>query len=378
MTGSDAGASAPERRLWLRARGNRPVLAAHLRHVEGAFAAAGWRVERTAPSLVSGAIVAVLDDPWVEASPALAEMLAAAEGEEASWRLPRSTGAPEPRAWRPRHGPFTIWEYERRTLSTAGPLDARALAAGTPPPFGLAVARAEAAIDLLERGWPPPPDRLALVEEAHLFRYPDPADHDRRELDPFLPADGGLWLDVGCGSGRFGARHRRFDRRWIGIEPEPKAAGEAARRLDLVLPLPVERALEALGRPADGAVLADVLEHLADPAAALLALAGKLRRGARAIASIPNAAWAPVLAALAAGRWDATLAGVQARDHLAVFTPDSFARLALECGFRVERLAPLPAALPWRQRLWARVLAASVGGDPAALLAPQWIATLVR
>ncbi|MFN7942672.1 MAG: methyltransferase domain-containing protein [Thermoanaerobaculia bacterium] len=354
------------------------MLAAHLRHIEGSFAAAGWQVERTAPSLVAGAIVAVVDDPWVEASPALAEALAAAEGEETAWRLPRSTGAQHPLAWRPRHGPFTMWEYERGSLSATGPLAARALAAASTPPFGLAVARAEAALELLERGWPPPADRLALVEEARLFRYTDPADHDRRELDPFLPADGGLWLDVGCGSGRFGARHRRFDRRWIGIEPEPKAAGEAARRLDLVLPLPVEKALAALGRPADGAVLADVLEHLADPAAALLALAAKLRRGARAIASIPNAAWAPVLAALAAGRWDATLAGVQARDHLAVFTPDSFARLAVECGFRVERLASLPATLPWRRRLWARLLAASVGGDPARLLAPQWIATLVR
>ena len=74
-----------------------------------------------------------------------------------------------------------------------------------------------------------------------------------------------------------------------------------------------------------GAVFADVLEHLANPGEILRRLVERLAPDARVLVAIPNAAWIPVLAALAAGRWDPTLAGVQARDHLTVFTPRSLA-----------------------------------------------------
>jgi hypothetical protein len=67
---------------------------------------------------------------------------------------------------------------------------------------------------------------------------------------------------------------------------------------------------------------------------------------------------------------------VQARDHFAVFTPDSFASLAAECGFAVERLEPLPAKLPLRWRVWSYLVARSAGGDPRSHTGAQWVAVL--
>ena len=55
----------------------------------------------------------------------------------------------------------------------------------------------------------------------------------------------------------------------IGIEPDWELARQAARRLDLVLPLPAETGLEALRPGIDCLVFADVLEHTTDPAGVL-------------------------------------------------------------------------------------------------------------
>ncbi len=219
---------------------------------------------------------------------------------------------------------------------------------------------------------------MALVRRARLYRYHDPAGHERRELDAFIPAVAATIVDVGCGHGLLGERHRLEGRTVVGIEPDWTLAAEAARRLDLVLPLTAEEGLEALRPGVECLVFADVLEHTEDPAGVLEKAARVLAPGGRIVASLPNSAWAPVLAALAAGRWDPTVAGVQARDHLAVMTPASFRRMAAECGLRVVREVPMKAPLPRRLRLWAWLVARSCGGRSEDLLTTQWIAVLER
>jgi SAM-dependent methyltransferase len=361
--------------LWVRARTRRATLGAHLERIAGRFAAAGWRVERAEPGPAPGGL-AVLDDPWCDPRPETAAALLAASGEDGRWRVPRVAGGAGAQAWDVSAGPFTELEEERRAAREAAQAHA-ASPAIHPAWTGFAAARGDDASELLAAGWPPPGPLCALVPTLACYRYADPADHERRELDPFLPRRPGVWVEFGCGAGAFAGRHRDAARRWIGVEPDPEMALRARRRLDLVLATGAAEALAALGAGLAGAVFADVLEHLANPGEILARLAAHLAPDARVLVAIPNAAWIPVLAALAAGRWDPTLAGVQARDHLTVFTPRSFARLAEESGYAVERLEPLPAPpLSGRWRTAARLAARLSGGRAEDLVAPQWVALL--
>jgi 2-polyprenyl-3-methyl-5-hydroxy-6-metoxy-1,4-benzoquinol methylase len=346
---------------------------AHLAHLAGSFRAAGWEVTDEQPRTLNAAqSVAVLDDPWIEAFPRAALTLAAARGDAASWRIPRVSGGPGSQGWAPRRGPYTLHAYRRHALE-------RNPRCHLPPPrpwTGFAVAPAPTAGEVLAAGWPPAPDRVALVPQVRLYRYQDPADHDRAELEPFIPARARWVLDIGCGHGRLGQRLREGGRRVIGIEPDWTMARVAARRLDLVLPGTAEEVLPALGHRVDCIILADVLEHLPDPAAVLRRCRRALAADGLAVVSFPSLTWAPVLRELAAGRFETTLAGVQARDHLAVLAPRSFPSFAAAAGFHTRQLVPLPAPLSWRLRAWARLVAWSAGGRAADLLSPQWVAVL--
>jgi len=363
--------------LWLRARSRRPAVAAHLDHVAGVFRAAGWRVQRgPTPPKIEGGLVATLDDPFAAPRPELAVALAAATAPADRWRLPRTPGAPGRQHWDVTGGPFTELDYRRSIAS-----DARRPGPAGPAPegawTGFAVLPGGPVRTLGEAGWPPAPDRCVLVDGIRCYRFDDPADHSRRELDAFLPERPGLWVEVGCGAGAFAARHRSGGRRWIGIEPDLEMAARAHGRLDLVLAAGAGAALAALPGDLAGAVLADVVEHLDDPFEVLAALAERLAPDGRIVVAFPDVSWAPVLLALAAGRWDPTLAGVQARDHRLPTTPGSFADLARAAGLEVERLEPLPAPrLPLGLRLRARLVALAAGAPARTASAPQWVAVL--
>lgn len=364
--------------FWLRTHANRQVVRRHLAHLAGLFEADGWRVHTgdDPPDLPAAVPLAVLDDPWAEPFPELARRLAdTGPSDHGAWRVPKTNGGPGAQAWTPRSTPHTLRSYRRAALGR------RPRKLVPPPPdlwTGFAVASVGHAPKLLAAGWPPSPEHVALAPGLACYRYDDPADHERRELDPFIPESARRIVDVGCGHGRFGERLRRPGREVFGIEPDPGMAREAAKRLDRVFPTTAEEALPQLAEPADCVIFADVLEHLEDPAAVLRVTRRHLAPDGRVIVSLPNSAWAPILRDLAAGRWDPTLAGVQARDHLVAFTPPSFADLARECGFRVDRLEPLPAPLPWTLKLWARIAARTAGGDPRWVMAPQWVAVLSR
>jgi len=361
--------------LWLRARSRRGVVAEHLRHVAGSFEAAGWEVVTgDHPEPRPGAALAVMEDPWVEPLPKLARALAAAQVESPpAWRVPLVWGLTGEQGWREKVPPATMLEYEGRTVAGR---HRRAASIGSNPWCGFSVAAPGEAEALLGAGWPP--STAAIVTEARLFRYSDPSAHERRELTRFIPASARCVVDVGCGSGLFGALLRAAGKTVIGIEPEWELALLARARLNLVLPVSGEPGLEAVRVPVDCVVLADVLEHTSPPQRLLRATARALGHGksGRLVLSFPNAAWAPVVRALAAGRWDTTLAGVQARDHLFYTTPRSLAAIAEECGFAVETLEPLGTGVSFRERLWGRLAALTAGGTFAEAAAPQWAAVL--
>jgi SAM-dependent methyltransferase len=347
MTGRPADAQPT---LVLRASSPRAIIQRHLAHLRGRFEAAGWRVVSGGeqPGAVPGA-VAIVDDRWLEPLPEQLDALAAGGA-----RPRRAEGAA------PRVAPATRSEYERLAVGRVRRGGPRSIGGAW---SGIAVAPAGAAADLLRLGWPPAAGEALLVPWVRMFRYHDPAAHARLELDAFIPDAARTILDVGCGAGLLGARHRRRGRTVIGVEPDWELVRLAARRLDAVIPAGASDAFPALAARFDCVVFADVLEHMADPAAALGAASRLLTSGGTIVASLPNAAWLPVLSALAAGRWDPTVAGVQARDHLFFTTAASFGAIAAEAGLEVVRSHPLPAPATRSQRLWARALAAVTGAS---------------
>jgi SAM-dependent methyltransferase len=122
-----------------------------------------------------------------------------------------------------------------------------------------------------------------------------------RELVDALPADPDLWvLEVGCGGGATGALALKEGKcgAWIGLEADPRAAGEAMFALtDVIDPTPfakssadqILRSFSEAGyaRAAFGLlVIGDALADFADPAAGLKALVPLLRPSGKALASV--------------------------------------------------------------------------------------------
>lgn len=159
-------------------------------------------------------------------------------------------------------------------------------------------------------------------------------------------------LDVGCGVGLNGAAAKRRGAHVTGIELMPSALAEARERLDEVLAIDIARDVSHLdGRSFDLMLFGDVLEHLADPAAALERLLPYLEDGGHVIVSLPNvAAWTNRLSLLL-GRWDYQSSGILDDTHLRFFTLASSVRLLEGAGLEVLRTAQNPmlvrAARDW-------------------------------
>lgn len=166
-------------------------------------------------------------------------------------------------------------------------------------------------------------------------------DRARTPLLDLLPAAPRRLLDVGCGNGATGAAAKE---RWpglvaIGIEIVPEAARRAQDRLDRV----VVGSAETLDWRAEGiagvdaVLLADVLEHLADPWRFLAGLRHALSDDAVVVASIPNVANLWLLEELASGRFDYASDGLLDSTHLRFFTRATIASMFDGAGFEIER-----------------------------------------
>ncbi|HEV2776304.1 MAG TPA: class I SAM-dependent methyltransferase [Solirubrobacteraceae bacterium] len=167
------------------------------------------------------------------------------------------------------------------------------------------------------------------------------AAHARR----LLP-EGGRVLDIGCASGGLLALLRPRAGHLAGLEISASAATAAAQIADHV----VQGALEDPELPFEAesfdlVVLADVLEHLADPAAGLARAAGWCRRGGGTVlVSVPNVAHWQARLTLLRGRWPQTDSGTFDASHLRWFTRDALAALLTASGLRdVELHAIVPA-----------------------------------
>lgn len=135
-------------------------------------------------------------------------------------------------------------------------------------------------------------------------------------------------LDVGCAYGEFARHLFSYGCSVTGIEKEPGWAAEADHWCTRTIVGDVELLdleTELAGETFDVITCLDVLEHLKDPAAALVRLSRLLRPGGRLVFSIPNVSHAALRLLLLGGSFKRTDQGLLDRTHLQFFD-----RLGLE------------------------------------------------
>src|ERR1039458_463059 len=135
-------------------------------------------------------------------------------------------------------------------------------------------------------------------------------------------------MDVGCAGGGLAMAlesARRCRVLACDIDPEAVATARAKGLEAIVADLSVQTAAEvAKGRQFDVVVLADVLEHLAEPGRLLRGVADVLRPGGKVLISFPNVSHADVVLMLAQDEWGYQPAGILDATHLRFFTVGSF------------------------------------------------------
>jgi len=197
---------------------------------------------------------------------------------------------------------------------------------------------------------------LAALYEARAQTYAAFGNGAIAEQAERLLPPGGRVLDLGCASGGLLALLRPRAAHLAGLELSATAARAAAEVADVV----VQGALEDADLPFaadsfDLVVLADVLEHLADPEAALRRAVGWARPGGAVLLSVPNVAHWRARLTLARGRWPAEASGTFDATHLRWFTRDSVATLLAGAGLEDRELHAIVPALRNHVRLPGRV-----------------------
>jgi SAM-dependent methyltransferase len=143
-----------------------------------------------------------------------------------------------------------------------------------------------------------PPAQPAYFDkfDASGSRASDAARQILETTRPFrsIPDEGLAVLDVGCGYGYTSAALSTTCRRIVAIEPSPELFDHSrdtlagAPNVDL-RPLGIERVAER--DSFDLAILDNVLEHIADQAGALRAIAAALKPGGLLYLLVPNKLW---------------------------------------------------------------------------------------
>lgn len=162
----------------------------------------------------------------------------------------------------------------------------------------------------------------------------------RPDVAALLPPTATSILDLGCGTGAFGAALVATGRRVIGIEHDAAAATQAATVLDRVHHLDLSSAgwLDVLGDDRfDAIVAADVLEHLPHPESVLRAAAQRLTPDGVMLVSLPNIRHISALGELVVrGRFPRRERGIFDDTHLRWFTWREVLALHATAGLTIE------------------------------------------
>lgn len=163
------------------------------------------------------------------------------------------------------------------------------------------------------------------------------------QIAKLLP-DGVSVLDIGAGSGILGRVLKRAGKHVTidGIEPNAFAA-DLAKPFYRVINLGyAQDHFESIRATVyDYVVLADVIEHIPDPAAFLTDLLGNLPETTKLLISIPNIAFGGVRLSLLNGNFDYVDSGLLERTHLRFFTLATAKKLFDSLHLSAERILSL-------------------------------------
>lgn len=147
-------------------------------------------------------------------------------------------------------------------------------------------------------------------------------------------------LDVGCAAGEFGEyllREHGCVVDGVDADVAMAATARAAYRRVVVADLDRSRLEDLFPRAAyDYVVFADVLEHVRDAGALLADARALLKNDGRVLISVPNVAYAPLLAELLGGRFAYREAGLLDRTHIRLLT-----RSTVDEMVRAAQLTPV-------------------------------------
>lgn len=163
----------------------------------------------------------------------------------------------------------------------------------------------------------------------------------RTEIEGILPGHLGSVLEIGCATGATMAwlRSIRSVSYAKGIEIAAEAAVQARSAFDDVVVGNIETIDIGSGILFDVIVVLDVLEHLADPWAALRMLGRSLKPNGVFIASIPNVAhWRSSYPLFFLGQWDYQQEGICDRTHLRFFTEKTARSLFENSGCVIDKI----------------------------------------
>lgn len=156
-------------------------------------------------------------------------------------------------------------------------------------------------------------------------------------------------LDLGIGSGSLGRELReQLHCRLDGVTINPDEQAVASHWYERIAVLDLDRPGWDLGfqqHEYDVIVCADVLEHLKHPELVLSACERLLRPDGALLVSVPNVAYAGLVADLMRGNFDYGREGLMDHTHLRFFTRRSFGKLLASRGWEVETVEPIEQPL---------------------------------
>jgi SAM-dependent methyltransferase len=217
----------------------------------------------------------------------------------------------------------------------------------------------------------PPSDHGRVTPPTRYTLKADPRSSHSTILAWLGDGHGRRLLDVGAADGLL-SRHFT-ERGWkvTALEADAAMARLGAEHCERMIVADLNAAVPSLDGEFDAIVCGDVLEHLADPATALVSLVRSLAPGGTVVVSVPNVAHLWVRLSLAAGRFDYGDRGILDRTHLRFFTRRTLDALVAGAGLRVVRRTvtpvPLYQVLPprWHGPLLDAVHAASAAAARA-------------
>jgi 2-polyprenyl-3-methyl-5-hydroxy-6-metoxy-1,4-benzoquinol methylase len=146
--------------------------------------------------------------------------------------------------------------------------------------------------------------------------------------------EGGTLLDLGAAGGELGEAVREHFSRTIGFEFNADCVADLCKRFDQAVIADLER-VKSLPSNVDAIVLADVLEHLTNPARALELVRNALRDDGRVFISVPNIANITVRLGLLFGIFEYRDRGILDHTHLRFYTKRTIRREVENAGFRI-------------------------------------------